>query len=207
YENGCISIEEAETLFELNDACPVQDAGWAECFIDMLTDYLVNQAKPEGYLTADNADWLIARIAKEGRVKTKTELGLLVNVLEKARWAPERLVRFALQQVKLAVISGDGPLRSGCALDPGCISASEVALLRRILYAFGGDGSTAITRAEAEVLFEIDAATATSQSHPSWRDLFVKAIANCVMVASGYAPPTRDGALAREAWLDRRGDL
>jgi hypothetical protein len=207
YENGCVSTEEAETLFELNDACPVQDATWADCFIEMLTDYLVNQVKPEGYLTADNADWLITRIAKDGKVNSKLELELLVNVLDKARWAPERLVRFALQQVKLAVISGEGPLRAGCSLDGGCVSAGEVKLLRRILYAFGGDGNTAITRAEAEVLFEIDAATDGAQNHPSWRDLFVKAIANCVMVASGHAPPTREEALAREAWLDRRGDL
>jgi hypothetical protein len=207
YENGCISTEEAETLFELNDACPVQDATWADCFIEMLTDYLVNQVRPEGYLTADNADWLIARIAKDGKVNSKTELDLLVNVLDKARWAPERLVRFALEQVKIAVISGNGPLRTSCSLDRGCIGAGEVELLRRILYAFGGDGNTAITRTEAEVLFEIDAATAAAQNHPSWRDLFVKAIANCVMVASGYAPPTREEALAREAWLDRRGEL
>jgi hypothetical protein len=207
YENGCVSTEEAETLFELNEACPVQDATWADCFIEMLTDYLVNQVKPEGYLTADNADWLITRIAKDGKVNSKIELELLVNVLDKARWAPERLVRFALLQVKLAVISGEGPLRAGCSLDRGRISAGEVKLLRRILYAFGGDGNTAITRAEAEVLFEIDAATDGAQNHPSWRDLFVKAIANCVMVASGYAPPTREEALAREAWLDRRGDL
>ena len=60
---------------------------------------------------------------------------------------------------------------------------------------------------EAEVLFDIDAATADADNHPSWRDLFVKAIANCVMAASGYATPPREIALARDAWLDRRGDL
>jgi hypothetical protein len=35
----------------------------------------------------------------------------------------------------------------------------------------------------------------------------VKAIANCVLTASGYTVPSREEALAREAWLDRRGDL
>ena len=38
----------------------------------------------------------IERISRDGRVETKTELELLVNVLDKARWAPQSLVRFAL---------------------------------------------------------------------------------------------------------------
>ena len=79
--------------------------------------------------------------------------------------------------------------------------------MRRILYSFGGDGNIAVTRAEAEVLFDIDAATAAADNHPSWSDLFVKAIANCVLGASGYAAPPRAVALVRDAWLERRGEL
>jgi hypothetical protein len=207
YEDGRITAEEADTIFALNDACPVQDPAWADCFVETITDYLVEQAEPEGYLTAENADWLIARIAKHGRVETKTELELLISVLDKARWAPQSLVRFALDQVRDAVINGTGPLRSGKTLEPGVVTEGDVDILRRILYSFGGDGNIAITQPEAEVLFEIDAATAGADNHPAWRDLFVKAIANCVMAASGYAAPPREVALARDAWLDRRGDL
>ena len=166
-----------------------------------------SRPSPQGYLTAENAHWLIDRIAKDGRVETKTELELLVNVLDKARWAPQSLVRFALDQVKDAVINGTGPLRSGKKLEPGRVCEAEVDLLRRILYSFGGDGNIAVTRPEAEVLFDINDATAEADNHPAWTDLFVKAIANCVMAASGYACPPREVALARDAWLDRRGDL
>jgi hypothetical protein len=207
YDDGHITPEEAEVIFTLNDACPVQDPAWADCFIETITDYIVEQAKPQGYLTADNAAWLIQRISCDGRVASMTEMELLVSVLDKARWAPQSLVRFALEQVKIAVIEGVGPLRTGKLLEPGLVSEVDVDLLRRILYSFGGDGNIAVTRPEAEVLFEIDAATAHADNHPTWRDLFVKAIANCVMAASGYATPPREEALARDAWLDRRGDL
>src|SRR5436190_2638358 len=207
YDDGIITAEEAEAIFALNDACPVQDPAWADCFIETITDYLVEQAEPQGYLTAENAQWLFDRISRDGRVETKTELELLVNVLDKARWAPQSLVRFALDQVKDAVINGTGPLRSGKKLEPGLVSEADVDLLRRILYSFGGDGNIAVTRAEAEVLFDINDATAEADNHPAWTDLFVKAIANCVMAASGYAAPPREIALARDAWLDRRGDL
>jgi hypothetical protein len=207
YDDGIITAEEADVIFALNEACPVQDPAWADCFVETITDYLVEQAEPRGYLTAENAQWLIERIGRDGRVDSKTELELLVNVLDKARWAPQSLVRFALEQVKEAVLSGAGPLRSGKILEPGTVSESDVDLVRRILYAAASDGCIALTRVEAEVLFAIDESSCVRDNHPAWTDLFVKAIANCVMAASGYAPPPREVALAGEAWLERRGDL
>ncbi|HEY7084932.1 MAG TPA: hypothetical protein VH519_08950 [Hyphomicrobiaceae bacterium] len=207
YEDGIITAEEADVIFALNAACPVQDPAWADCFVETITDYLVEQAEPRGYLTAENGQWLIERIARDGWVDSKTELELLVNVLDKARWAPQSLVRFALEQVKQAVLSARGPLRSGMMLEPGIVGQADVDLLRRILYAAASDGCIAVTRAEAEVLFEINESSAGGDNHPAWTDLFVKAIANCAMAASGYAAPPREVALAGEVWLDRRGDL
>jgi hypothetical protein len=207
YDDGHITAEEAEAIIALNDACPVQDPAWADCFVETISDYIVDQAQPEGYLTAANAAWLIERVSKDGRIETKTELELLVNVLDKARWAPQSLVTFTLKQVKEAVIAGSGVLRNGKQLGAGVVTEGDVDMLRRILYAYGGDGSIGVTQPEAEVLFDINDATADADNHPSWRDLFVKAIANCVMSASGYAAPAREIALARDAWLDRRGDL
>ena len=105
------------------------------------------------------------------------------------------------------MINGAGPLRSGKLLEPGVVTEADVDLLRGIIYSYGGDGNLAVTQPEAETLLDIDEATADADNHPAWGDLFVKAIANCVMAASGYAPPPREEALARDAWLDRRGDL
>src|SRR5207244_12359937 len=124
-----------------HDAGPVQQPAWADCFVETITDCLGEQAEPQGYLTSENAQWLIERIGKDGRIDSKTELELLVNVLDKARWAPQSLVRFALEQVKDAVLNGTGPLRSGKKLEPGIVSEADVDLLRRILYSAGSDGS------------------------------------------------------------------
>jgi len=207
YEDGSITAEEAEGILALNDACPIQDPAWADCFVETITDFIVNQAEPEGYLTQENAQWLIRHIAKDGQIGSKTELELLLNVLDKARWAPQSLLQFALQQVRDAILHNSGPLRASRSRGAPAVSAADVDLLRRILYSFGGDGNLAVTQAEAEVLFEIDAATAEADNHPSWSDLFVKAIANCVLGVSGYATPPRTVALARDAWLERRGEL
>lgn len=207
YKDGIITAEEAEALFEINEVCSVQDASWSDFFVEAVGDYVVNQAIPEGYLTTENADWLTKRIDHDGTVDTKTELELLVSVLERARWSPVRLVRFALAQVRHAVLEDSGPLRTGTGLQKGVIAEAEVELLRRILYAFGGDGNIAITRDEAEILFEINDATAGVAPNPAWMDLFTKAIANVLMASSGYAVPSRERALQAEAWLDSRGEL
>jgi hypothetical protein len=208
YDDGLITPEEANQLIRLNSACPVQDAAWSPFFVQAICDYIVNQTEPEGYVTAANADWLIAMIAPEGRVRSKTELDLLLQVLDTARWSPERLVRFALDEVKRAIIEGDGPLRMNGTRQTGTITDAEVDLIRRILYAFGGDGNIAITRAEAEVLIAIEESLATGGTpNPAWTDLFVKAMANVILATSGYAPPSREEALRSDAWLKRRGDL
>lgn len=207
YEDGTIAADEAEMLFRVNAASPVQDPVWAPFFVEAITDFIVNQAPPEGYVTAENAHWLIDRIGRNGRVAGKTELDLLVNVLDKSRWSPASLVAFALAQVKAAVVHDDGPLRMGQVPARGRIRDGEIELVRRILYAFGGDGGVAVTRAEAELLFDINDEVGHGTPNPAWTDLFAKAIANALMGASGYSVPTREEALRREDWLDREGDF
>ncbi len=199
--DGAMTAEEAELLFQLNDTCTLKDPSWSDFFIEAVTDYVVVQEKPQGYLTAANAEWLIKRVSHDGVVQSRTELELIVNVLDKARWAPISLIKFALEQVKHAVITGSGPLRDGRGLEAGSITEGEVELLRRMVYAFGGDGHVAVTRTEADVLFDIDEAVENSAPNPVWTDFFVKAVANVIMATSGYRVPSREEALRHEATL------
>lgn len=204
FSDHIVAAAEADALFFINNRCEQAGPSWGEFFVEALTDYLVHQAHPQGYVSEENADWLIAKIDHDGHVHAESELELLIKVLEAAQSSPPRLVAYALNQVKHAVITGEGAVRSGKALTPGIVGEAEVETLRRILYAFGGDGSVAITREEAEILFDINDATMESRNDPSWSDLFVKAIANFMMASSGYEVPCREVALRREEWLDAR---
>jgi hypothetical protein len=200
---GVVTTADAEMVFVLNDRLQgATDESWPPFFVETLTDYIVFQAQPRGYISEDNADWLIARVSRAGHVDTVAELELLVSALERATFSPVRLVSFVLEQVKRGVIEGDGPVAHGGRLQPGVMGEVETELVRRILYAFGGDGNIAITRQEAEILFDINDATAEAANHPAWSDLYAKALANFLMAASGYEVPTRQEALRREAWLD-----
>lgn len=202
FGDGVVSRGEAEALFALDATAKDKCEEWPKFFVEAVADYIVHQEKPAGYISEDNADWLIRTISRDGMVDSRTELELLVHVLEKAKSSPGRLSAYALEQVAHAVIDGKGPAMLG-SLVPGSIAKAEVDLLRRILYAYGGDGNIAITRTEAEVLFKINERTAAASNDPSWNDLFVKAIANFVMCSAGYEAPTRDVALRRNSFLEQ----
>src|SRR5688572_15101514 len=103
YGEGTAQPAEVEQLFAIDEVAADHDPAWAELFTEALTDLLVEQMEPHGYVSEANAEWLMARIAQDGAVKTDTELELLVKVLEKARTSPDRLAAFALNQVKKAV--------------------------------------------------------------------------------------------------------
>lgn len=202
YSDARIGEMEADCLFALNAECTAKDASFVTLFVEALTDYVVFQMNPEGYISEANALWLIKQIDLDGKVDSVCELDLLINILEKAKSAPDGLCAYALRQVQHAVVAGEGPARSGKQLQAGCVSEADTETLRRILYAYGSGGNIGITAAEAEVLFDINDATADADNHPAWKILFSQAIANHLMMASMHAPLDRETALRQETWLN-----
>ncbi len=202
YQDGLASRFEAENLFALDSACVDRAPEWSAFFMEAVCDYIVHQEKPSGYISSDNATWLMAMISRDGKIDSESELELLVRVLEESREAPSQLGTFALKQVELAVVTGDGPLAKGRTLKPGEITRYETDLVRRVLYAIGGDGNIAVTRAEAEMLFAINDKSVDALTDPTWNELFVKAIANHLMAVSGYNVGSREDALRHDAFLD-----
>lgn len=205
YDDGVISPQEAERLIALDAACPVQAASWSDVYREALTDFVVHQAEPRGYITQENAEWLISRLAPEGVVRSRKTLDLLVHILDAARLSPHRLIAFAIAQIRDAMISGDDQGRT--SNEPATISYEDVELVRRLIYAFGGDGNVAVTRAEAEVLCDINDSLDPERPNLAWTELYIKAMANFLLANSGYAVPTREEALNGDCWLDSRGEL
>ena len=201
YADSKVGLQEAENLFALA-ALSLENRQWTIFFVEAMTEILVNQEKPRGYVSKDNARWMMSLFDKIDRVPTALEMESVVNIVNKAKSCPAFFSAFALQLVKKGVLEGEGALRSGTSLKPGIIGAAEVDFLRMVLYGMGGNGSSAISRDEAEVLFDINELVGEAENHPSWPDLFVKAVANYLMAASGYQAPSRQEALRSEAWRD-----
>ncbi len=199
-----------EALFRAHNLARVKDPSWADFFIETLTDYVVRELEPSGYVTAAHAGWLIARVTSAGRIRSKTEHDLILNVIDKARWIPESLMVFALGQIRDAVITGEGPLRAASGSGAGSITLAEVEQIRALLFAYGNEGPRAISQVEIDLLLDIEAAVAVhksagnteSETSPidawpieAWQDLIEKATASAALAASGYAGPSREEAL------------
>lgn len=212
-----IHENEAEALLRLNRSCPIQAPSWSGFLVEVIADYILNQSGPEGYITAEKSQWLISKLSVNGWIANRAELDLLVAILGKARWFPLSLATFALDQVAGAVIHGFGPLRAGKGFGvghlsgagvgavPGTIGEGEVALLRVVLNAFGGESPLPLTRAEMEILLDVQKAVAGRPAPDSWADLFAKSVANVLLAEHGYAVPPRAAAL--RPWTPEDGTL
>lgn len=200
-EDPHIHDNEADALLRLNRSCPIQGPTWSGFLVDAIADYILNQSGPEGYITAEKSRWLIAKLSSDGWVANRAEFDLLVAILGRARWFPLSLATFALEQIAGAVVHGFGPLRRGQgpvqaqATVPGSITETEIALVRVILNAFGGDSALALTRPEAEILLRMNKVVAQRSAPTAWVDLFAKAMANVLLGEHGYAAPPRAVAL------------
>jgi hypothetical protein len=202
YQDGMSSRGEVENLFALDGACQDKAPEWAAFLIEAACDYAVHQEKPEGHLSDANASWLQGLIVRDGRVDRATELELMVKVLETARTAPAAFADFVLAQTQSAVCDPHGALASLDANSMMRISREAAAVVRRVLYAMGGHSNVAVTKAEAEMMFNLNDRASQAQNDPEWNELFVKAIANFMMATSGYKVQSREKALAQETFLN-----
>lgn len=186
WSSGTVSPAEAEKLFELNrTTAPSTD--WTDFFVEAICEFLLSQGEPRGYVTEDEATWLLRHVNRDSKVETRSELELIVKLLERAEYAPASLRRFALRAIEQTVLTGKGPTRSGRA-KKGYIDDSEISLIRRLIFAPAGDGPAKVSAAEAEMLFRLKDATLGKDNSPEWKKLFVQGVANHLMAHQDYVP-------------------
>jgi hypothetical protein len=107
----------------------------------------------------------------------------------------------ALAQVCRAVITGEGPTTAGRIHFSRTIDADDVSLCARILILAGHDGDP-VSRAEADVLFDISAVGSDRCDMGRFDDLLAKAVMHHVVSACGRKAPGREIALAPEHPLE-----
>ena len=202
FRDGVVSRSEAEAIFRLDRTCAEKAAVWSEFYVDSLTDYFVWKSEPPKHVDEAGARFLIDNVTVDGRIADKTELELLVNIVHWAESVPESLILLMLQAVKESVLT---PFRApyGRGRNAGTVTATDVQIVRRAIYAPGGGGSYTVTRREAELIFDINDATVGSGNDAGWQDLFVKAIASHLMFPrSAPKPISAEAYNRREAWLE-----
>lgn len=204
WPDGRIDPEEAEAIFLLNDQIAEPTREWSDFFVEALVEFVVNGTEPKGYVSDENARWLIERVSHDGKVESLTELELLVRLLEKALSAPDDLRLFVLEQIEREVLTGDGPTRCSGTLAPGSITEAECSLIRRTIFASGGDRPAGVSQREAEMLFRLKDATLGADNASAWGRLFVQGVGNYLQGWNGAKGITRERAGELEAFMDDR---
>lgn len=191
WPDGRVSDTEAGLVFDLNRLVREPSGEWRDFFLDALTDYIVNRKPPRGYVDDANADWLISEVGQDGAPVTRLEIELVVKVVERALNCPARLRSWALAQLEEAILRGTKT-----------VDAGECALLRRLVFAPGGEGALVVGNDEAELLWRLKDACLASDNAPEWKTLFVQAVGNHLMAWSSYKPLERNEAARLEAFVN-----
>ncbi len=196
FEDGVVTRAEAEALFDLNLRLSGEDRAWDARFIEAVSDFLLTREPPQGWISDEEADWLIGRLTIPGRPLAETELDLLLVLLRRADGAPVRLSRFTLGAVSARIRK------------QGRADGEDAERMRRAIHAHSSEGRVGITRHEANILFATNDAIAHARNAQEWNRLFARAIANHLLSAAHPAPEALADALGREAWLkDTSTDL
>lgn len=190
FADGVVSHAELDALFDLGDRAQDGDPEWLQFFAEAAADFYLREEEPQGYLTPDEFQSLKARVTRDGHANA-LEIALMVKLMETAEQTPPEMAAFVGEQIKAHILGKeDGPV----------VSKQDAVLIRRYLFAAGGDGHVAVTRREAELLFDINDATEHAANNPAWTELFVQGVINHLMAHLGYKAPSREEAFRRNAW-------
>lgn len=170
YEDGKIDREEADFMFELNDAVTGKENhySWKDLFVKAITDHVLKDDQSYGSVDDEEADYLIGKIQGDGKID-EIEQALLLRILEKATGTCEKFQDFILTSFKNLI------------LEDGIIDAAEVKTIKTIIYGAGGSSGAKVDKKEAEWLFELNDAVSGKTNHESWKALMVEAISKYVL--------------------------
>ena len=203
FSGGVTDPRDASDLIAFDRLVVAGAHDWAVFFVDAIAAHLLEHTAPAEMVTTEKAEWLAGQLADPQAQnrhvdKPRSEasgvagcmaespraLPLLLRLMEGARSVASALPAFALRQVLAAIITGEGPLSNGRIHFSRVVDAHDVALLRRVLTAGGGGEGRAVSRQEADVLFDIYDATCGAANDPAFETLFVRAIVQHVRAAS-----------------------
>jgi len=180
YADGKIDLEEADFIFELNDAVSGKknDPTWNQFFVQVVSDFLLNDEKSPGVIDEEEGKWLVEKIGADGKVDG-AEKQLLDHLKKNAKKMPATVTALLTSAVASDAAPSDGvnlqQLKKELIAD-GKIDAEEVNKLRDVLYA---DGK--IDQEEADFVFDLNDAVSGKKNDPSWEQFFVQVISDYLL--------------------------
>ena len=180
YADGKIDQEEADFIFELNDSVSGKknDPTWNQFFVQVVSDFLLNDEKSPGVIDEEEGKWLVEKIGADGQVDG-VEKQLLDHLKKNAKKMPATVTALLAGAVACNAASSDSvnlqQLKKEILAD-GKIDKDEVNQLRKTLYADGR-----IDQEEADFIFELNDAVSGKKNDPTWNQFFVQVVSDFLL--------------------------
>jgi len=194
FQDNHITIHEADMIFEIDTKATKLPKEWNHFFVNIITDFLIRQTLPIGYVDSIHSNWLIQRIENDGHINEATEMELMLNILRLAQDVPRDLELYALNKVRDKIIKR-------AASGNIAITTEDTDLMKRVLYASSGSGGFSICKEEAQFLFDLEEVCQNADNTPEWQKLFVGAIANHVMTMGAPEVASAEDTKRNQEWL------
>lgn len=206
FADGVVDRADAALLFQLNASAEIGNAPeWYDFFVEALTDFFVWKQQPSQHLSEEDCAFLRAAVMRDGRVDNGCEFALLLNILRWLTAAPQALIDTALEGLRQTVLEGGTVLFGPQRQRRGIIDPADLECIRAVIFAPSSDGSLTVTRAEADLLFDLHHATRGRKNAPGWPALFVEAVAHHLMCPAKPPEPVDAAEVERrQRWLDER---
>jgi hypothetical protein len=163
-EDGIVDREEAEMLFEINDALSGSnevDQSWKSLFIDALTSHILKDEISPYRLDEVETQFLISRIERSEKIDP-LELELLVNVSASVQTAPQSFHAFVLSALEEAV------------RQKGAVDEQLATLIRRTIFGLGSSSGRQVDEPEKQFLKKIEESFKDRKNHVSWDILLME---------------------------------
>ena len=171
----------ADRFFQLNHTAVLVSDEWRRFFVDTLADFIARECGSTGALNEELARWLMSKVAAREIIRQDV-VELLITVLEQVDSAPWAFAEFVFLLVKDIILWK--------RLHNRTVHACDIELLRRVLFAQSHEGRAAVSRCEADALFELGKALAGGDHPKNWPNLFIQSVAASIV----FEPKDRTGA-------------
>ena len=187
--DGIRTASEAEAVLHCHARLDRLEGDWPKRFTRALRDYLLLRTEPEGEVSADNLAWLREHVAPQGRVRTKSELDLLIMMYKQAEDVTDGYGVFVLEALCEWLIAA------------GKVDGDIVERIGAVL-AMGDKGGTPwVSHAEAAVLLRTNDRLGHAGDDPAWSRVFARGVGNYLMARAHPNPESDRQALARQNWV------
>lgn len=171
WPEGIRSRQEAVMALALQERCDSHCPEWAIYLVESVTEFVVWRASPTGEVSNETAGWLLEWLTDAGTVWSPVGFDILLHVLDVARSVPSFLSATVLNQVRLALLPIPRGAYARRRTGGHAVSKHDLALVWRVLRSGLDRGTVNLSRAERQILHEIDQLAAPHAHHPGWREM------------------------------------